>query len=151
MIPNPRPELDLAGLLGEPEEAVRARLGEPAVVRSVGVERWLVYERDDTSLRLRLAPMHDSAPIVRAWTATFGPGHASFEAACAAVGVTPPPGDALDDDPGSRESGGGLIRRPLHDRTAPRTHSLTARTRGGRVRSITVFDEPPDWRSSEIS
>lgn len=147
MIPNPRPELELAGLLGEPEEVVRGRLGEPAVARSVGLERWLVYERAGTSLRLRLAPVQGSVPVARSWTAAFEPGHISLDAACRAVGVTPAPGDAPDDDSASERPGGGMLRRPLHDSSAARIHSLTAHTRGGRVRSLTAFDEPPDWRS----
>lgn len=147
MTPN-HPALDLAGLLGAPEEAVRDRLGEPTAARRVGRERWLVYERNELSLRLRLETLDPSRVLVRSWTATFGPGHASFEAACAAVGVTPAPADAPDAGPPARDSGPRLIRRPLPDAETSRVHSLTAHARAGRIRSLTAFDEPPDWRAS---
>jgi len=125
---------------------VRERLGEPAVVRGVGRERWLVYALDDLSLRLRLETGSEAA-VVRSWTVTFRPGQPSFEGACEAVGVRPSPGDDLDGTGRRRgASGPGMIRRRLPDASTARIHSLTARTRAGRIRSLTAFDEPPDWR-----
>lgn len=142
MTSNFRSALDLDGLLGAREEAVRDRLGEPAVDRRVGHERWLVYERADLTIRLRLESVAAVRALVRSWTVTFAPARDSLEDACDAVGVTPAAGDSLDALP----SAAGMIRRPLPDAATGGVHSLTARARAGRVRSLTAFDEPPDWR-----
>lgn len=150
MTPN-QPALDLADLLGASEEAVRDRLGEPTAATRLGPEHWLVYERGELSLRVRLETLDPSRVLVRSWTVTFGPGHASFEAACDAVGVTPAAADARDEHdagPPVDASGPRLIRRPLPDTAGPRVHSLTAHARAGRIRSLTAFDEAPDWRAA---
>lgn len=146
MTSNFRSALDLDGLLGVREEAVRDRLGEPAVDRRIGPERWLVYERADLTLQLRLEGGVVAAPsLVRSWTVTFATARDSLEDACDAVGVTPAAGDSLDAFPAAP----GMLRRPLPDAATGRVYSLTARARAGRIRSLTAFDEPPDWRSGE--
>ncbi len=147
MTRDSRPTLDLDGLLGASEEALFVRLGAPGVDRRAGGERWLVYERADLSVRVRLAAAEGGPHVVRSWTVTFDPGRASLEIACDAVGVTPAPGDASDTiGPHVAPGGASLIRRPLPDGASAATRSLTARLRAGRIHSLTAFDEPPDWR-----
>lgn len=148
MIPNPRPALDLDGLLGAPEHAVRERLGAPRAVRSVGGERWLLYEDADASVRVRLRPVAAGPSVVRSWTVTFGRERDSLRSACAAVGVAPEEPDALDEAmPAVPPGAHPLIRRRLADDSSARVHSLTARVGAGGILALTAFDEPPDWRA----
>ncbi len=123
-----------------------ARLGPPHVDRRVGGDRWLVYRAPSWSLRVRLrADAPETAGRARSWTLSFETGYPSLRQALDALGleVAEPGGGGLpgrDAEPPRRE---GLIRRVLAD--GETAHSLTATVRGGRIRGVTAFDEPPDW------
>ena len=134
------PILDLNGLLEETAEAASERLGIAGVDRVLGEDRWMVFEGRGWSLRLRARPKRIGGPArVRSWTVTFDPGFPSLEAACGALALPPPPPTA----------GRGPTRLRLPDACSGRTHSLTAVERGGLIRSVTAFDEPPDWRGAK--
>ncbi len=102
----------------------------------------MVYEGGDWSLRIRLRPgAGGGLERVRSWTGSFEPGFESLSSACRALGIrpaSPAPEDYLDEPT--------VQRRALPDPRSGAQHTLTARWRGGRLRSLTAFDEPPDWR-----
>lgn len=139
------PELCLGGLIGSSVERLRRRLGRETTIRDVGGDRWLVYERPDVHLRVRVAPPTDprhpagDAGRVASWTATFRrnpPG--STEEAARRLGIQ---GLAL----APPRPGAPLLRASLPDPATGSIHSLTARRRGGRLVQVTAFDEPPEW------
>lgn len=126
------------------ERELEARFGRPAARRQTGGDVWLVYERPELGLRVRLAPPDgspsDAGPVAASWIAGFSAGFPRLSDAARRVGLWP---DAAPDEAADRV-GYPLVRRALPaDRG--RTHSLTATVRGGRFTHISVFDEPPDW------
>ena len=127
------PGFDVRDLLGARAEAALERFGQPVADRRAGRDRWLVFEGPGGSLRLRARPRRPGASArIRSWTATFRHGFDTLADALRALGLeepAPPP---------------GVLRLPLRD-AAGRVHSLTASTRDGRVRSVSGFDEPPEW------
>lgn len=130
------PILDLNGLLEETAEAASERFGIADVDRVLGEDRWMVFVGRGWSLRLRARPKRNGGPArVRSWTVTFDPGLPSLEAACSALAL-PPPAPTI---------GRGPIRLRLPTVRSGRSHSLTAVERDGLIRSVTAFDEPPDW------
>lgn len=77
---------------------------------------------------------------------TFDDGLETFAAACEAVGL------AVVDAPEAVAVRGGaagdaMLRCALPDFGNDRVDSLTASRTLGRIRSMTAFDEPPDWMS----
>ncbi len=138
--------LGLAGLLGEEEKAVIARLGPPHVDRRAGKDRWLVYRAASWSLRVRIrADTPRTAGRARSWTLSFASGYPSLRKALDAFGlkVAEPDGGQLADRDAEPPLQEGLIRRVLSEGGV--THSLTALVRGGRIQGVTAFDEPPEW------
>lgn len=128
----------MRGLLGETAESALERFGTAEVDRALGEDRWMVFEGAGWSLRLRARPERFGAhAVVRSWTVSFDRGFESLADALAALGL---PEIGTGADPGS-------LRLPLTDARG-RVHSLTADERAGRVRSITAFDEPPEWLGS---
>lgn len=138
-----RERLPLAGLVGSSPEEVRRSLGEPAVDRAVGRERWLVYRTEGITLRVRCRPGSGQGDggRVASWTATFSRGRRSLREAAEALGLWP--ACAPDGDAGTAR--GGLLLRALPSPSGDAVRSLTATVRGGLVRQLTVFDEPPEW------
>lgn len=135
-------EIDLAGLLRAPAESLLRRLPvDPSTDRTRAGDRWLVFEADGLSLRVRCE--EDEAgggSRVASWTATFESPPSSLRAAAGRLGLWPEV--APDAAPGTGES---MIRRPLGADGDGPVHSLTAAVRDGRIVQVTAFDEPPDW------
>lgn len=132
--------VDLGGLLGAPVERLLERMpGVPAADRASRGDRWLVFELDGLSLRVRCEPS-EATTRVSSWTATFGHPPASLRAAAERVGLWP----ELEPD-ADVPAGGGMIRRPLPADGVGAVHSVTAAVRDGRIVQMTAFDEPPDW------
>lgn len=136
---------DLGGILGETVERVIARLGPPATDRSVGGERWLVFETPIGPLRARAtAGPGEREARLNSWTLSFDAPFADIDRAAGALG--------LDPEPPTREDlavEGALARRglPIGGTLA----SLTAAGAPGAFRSLTAFDEAPDWRTEAPS
>jgi len=107
----------------------------------------MVYEGDFGSLRVRVTPLGTGGePCVRSWTLAFRPpAPTTLEAACKALGIRP--ADEVAPPPRSST----LLRRPLPNLATGEIHSLTAVRREGAIRSVTAFDEPPDWEPGALS
>jgi hypothetical protein len=136
---------DLGGILGEKVDRAIARLGPPAADRSVGGGRWLVFETLPGTLRARAAaasPRGDAR--IESWTLSFGAPFADIDRTAAALGLDPEPPTPEDLD-----VDGPLARRGL--RTGDTLASLTAAGAPGAFRSLTAFDEAPDWRTDAPS
>ncbi|WP_419163183.1 hypothetical protein [Candidatus Palauibacter sp.] len=124
-------------LIGEPADTASERFGRAIADRRVGEDRWLRFEGSDWSVRLRARSERPGAPArIRSWTVAFLHGFDTVEGAMRAAGLPPPASRA--------GAGAGPLRLPLSD-GAGRLHSLTASLRDGRIRSISGFDERPDW------
>ncbi|WP_420446981.1 hypothetical protein [Candidatus Palauibacter sp.] len=133
---------DVRGLLGAPLEIAFERYGRAGADRVAGLDRWLRFEGPGWSLRLRARPGGDGGPArVRSWTAAFARGFDTMADAQRALGLPTPKRPAAT-------AASGDLRRPLRDE-AGRVHSLTAVLRAGRIRSVSGFDEPPDWEPDE--
>lgn len=132
------PRLD--GLLGEGSGAALARLGPPAADRVTGSERWLRYEGDGWSLRLRLTGSAEGERVA-SWTLGLDPGVATLGSAARSAGLWP----AAAPDVPAGEVEEPMVRRVLPDPAGGPDRSLTASVRGGRFVALTAFDEPPDW------
>lgn len=138
--------LRLDALIGRSVELLRARLGMETTSREAGGGRWLVYERPDVHLRVRVAPVerapgNGTAPGVQriaSWTATFRRPPGSTEELASRLGI--PVAGLAPAAPGAP-----LLRAPLPDPETGALHSLTVLRRGGRLVQVTAFDEPPDW------
>ena len=133
---------DLGQMLGMGGEDVRSRLGAPDAERTVDGETWLIYRGDGWRLRLRLSSSADAAPTVRSWTCEWSPGAPDLASAARSVGVAL---EGTADSP--PESNGGLLRAGVRGERC--SASLTATVRSGRVRTVTVFDEAPDWLAGD--
>lgn len=138
-------QVELAGVLRTPVERLREAVGvDPGTDRRSRGERWLVFETDEVSLRVRCeASDHGEGPgseRVASWTATFREPPATLRAAAEAVGMWP----ELAPDRDAAEAG-AMIRRPLPAGDGETVHSVTAAVRDGGILQITAFDEPPDW------
>lgn len=126
---------DVSELLGAEIDEVFTRFGPALVDRTAGADRWLRFEHPNWTLRLRARS--DSVGghvLVRSWTASFGEGFNTVLDALCALGLPPPRSPTRADD----------LRQPLRDRSG-RVNSLTTSVQGGRIRSVSGFDEPPDW------
>jgi hypothetical protein len=134
-----QPHLD--GLLGTPADDVVRRLGGPAVDRAARGERWLRFDGEGWSLRVRIG--EDAR--VASWTLTLPQGTATLRAAAEPVGLWP--ACAPDGSPGDAP----LLRRRLPSPAGRPDHTLTATVREGRVIALTAFDEPPDWELPDRS
>jgi len=132
------PRLD--GLLGERSGEALARLGPPAADRVTASERWLRYEGEGWSLRLRLTGSAEGERVA-SWTLGLAPGVRTLEAATRPAGLWP----AAAPDVAAGEVEAPLVRRVLPDPAGGPDRSLTASVRGGRFVALTAFDEPPDW------
>ena len=131
--------LDLGGLIGETAAAATERLGRPAADRATGEDRWMLFEREGWTVRLRLSPVGGGARV-RSWTARHDRGFSTLEDACRALSLSPAPAREGDLPAEPR-----LLRRALPAPGGGTVHSLTAGVRAGLIRSLTAFDEPPDW------
>lgn len=133
-------ESGLDDLVGRSEREVRSRLGAPDVERSAGGNRWLVYEREALTLRIRCRrPEADRPCRVASWTATLAAGRATLREAAEPLGLWP----LCAPDADARSAEGPSLRRAIRGGDA--VHSLTARVRAGSIDQITVFDEAPEW------
>ena len=136
-------EIELRGMLREPASRLLAALpAEPATDRRCRGERWLVFEFDDLSLRVRCQEGEGGGEggRVASWTATFRQPPASLREAAELLGMWPelaPDADAAGSSP--------MIRRPLPAGDGETVHSVTAAVRDGGIVQMTAFDEPPDW------
>ncbi|MDX1394835.1 MAG: hypothetical protein R3195_10600 [Gemmatimonadota bacterium] len=129
---------DLGSVLGMGDHDVRLRLGDPVSDRLVAGVRWLVYAADGWRLRLRLSGAPRSDCRVRSLTLDLDDGGRSLEELLGRLGLE----TAGPIEPVPR-SEGRMLRCEVAARSGPA--SLTARVSGGSIRSVTVFDEPPDW------
>lgn len=136
--------LRLDALIGRSVERLRARLGTETTAREAGGGRWLVYERPDAQLRVRLVPVDPASGVapgrhrVASWTVTFHRPPGSTEELARRLGIPPVPLAPVEPD-------APLLRAPLPDPGTGALHSLTVLRRGGRYVQATAFDEPPDW------
>ena len=143
MTPTGGGEVELRGVLREPASRLLEALpAEPATDRWRRGERWLVFELDDLSLRVRCEESGGDGEggRVASWTATFRQPPASLREAAELVGMWPelaPDTDAAGSSP--------MIRRPLPAGDGETVHSVTAAVRDGGIVQMTAFDEPPDW------
>lgn len=140
----------LKDLVGRPERELLRRLGEPRARRSVGRDRWLLYERRGARLRIRCRSEGPEGTYrVASWTATLARGRRSLREATEPLGLWP----AAEPDEEASAADVPLLRRAVRaeslDRPGgtadPALRSLTARVRDGRIDQVTLFDEPPDW------
>jgi hypothetical protein len=129
--------LPLDGLIGAPPDEVARRLGRPSADRAAGGGRWLRFEGEGWSLRVRLGV--DGR--VASWTLSVPGGAVSLREVAEPVGLWP---DCAPDATAAT-AGRPLLRRRLHDPEGGPDRSLTASIRGGRIVALTAFDEPPDW------
>lgn len=139
------PTLPLRGMVGRTAESAKELLGEPSAERRIGADRWLVYRYPTLIVRLRCrrAPGCEEDRVA-SWTATFGTARTSLREAAGPLGLWP--ACAPDARAGARD---GLLRRALADPAAAMPRSLTASVRQGSIRTISVFDEPPEWTGPE--
>lgn len=145
MTPTGGGGVELRGMLREPASRLLEALpAEPATDRRRRGERWLVFELDDLSVRVRCEESQGGESgkggRVASWTATFRRPPASLRAAAELVGMWPelaPDADAAGSSP--------MIRRPLPAGDGETVHSVTAAVRDGGIVQMTAFDEPPDW------
>lgn len=106
-----------------------------------------MYALPGAKLRIRIGPVPGRGTRVRSWTVNFERGQPTLEDACSALGIRPDPPHPADARPAGGPNGReSLLRRGYTDPRSGRIDSLTARTRGGAVVSVTAFDEPPEWR-----
>lgn len=126
----------LAGLVGEPAAAARARLGPPAAERPADPGRWMVWEGDGWELRVRTRPGG-----VASWTLTWSRGRTSLREAVEPLGLWP----AAGPDAAADEMERPLARRGLEGPSGRVDRSLTATVRSGGFVRVAVFDEPPEW------
>ncbi|MFB6240479.1 MAG: hypothetical protein ABEJ46_02770, partial [Gemmatimonadota bacterium] len=136
-------QVELAGVLRAPVERLREAVGgEPAADRRSRGERWLVFETDGVSLRVRCESPDDGRgggpERVASWTATFRDPPGTLRAAAEALGMWP----ELAPDRDAAEAG-PMIRRPLPAGDGETVHSVTAAVRDGGILQMTAFDEPP--------
>lgn len=75
------------------------------------------------------------------WTASLGTPAATLRAAAEPLGLWP----ACAPDASADTVREPLVRRAVRDPVAGATRSLTASVRAGRVTTLTLFDEPPEW------
>ncbi|MCG8466941.1 MAG: hypothetical protein MJB57_01835 [Gemmatimonadetes bacterium] len=137
---------DLSGTLQERLPVLETRLGRPVADRTSGADRWILYEGDGWSLRLRARASREGEDArVRSWTVTFDEGFETLSQACTALGL--PAVVAEEVARGDHAS----LRAPLSSDARGAVCSLTALRRDGRVRSVTVFDEAPDWGPEDTS
>ena len=126
-------------MLGMAGEDVRSRLGSPRSDRSVGPDRWLVYRSDGWGLRLRLSPLAPrTAAVVRSWTFQLRDGGSDLRPILQRLGLRVV--RAVEAAPGAE---GRLLRCSVSSPNGEA--SVTAAVFDGRIASVTVFDEAPDW------
>jgi len=156
--------IDLSRAIGMDPGRLAPDLGEPRTDRTVGEERWLLFETGDLVLRLRCRrdDGDGGGGRIASWTATWRPPRPTLRRATEPLGVwpaasrespvaksgdsapSPPPGPTADPRAGSSDV--PLLRYALPDPDAGTVHSLTV-LRGPRGFSrVAAFDEPPEWR-----
>lgn len=133
--------LDLAGLVGLSESALVDRLGPPDARRSVGAERWLVFDGPGLKLRVRCGGGAGSDRTVRSWSATYDRPKATLREAAEPLGLWP----ACAPDRRAADLDAPLARRGLTGGGDGPERSLTAVVGAGGFRRVAVFDEPPEW------
>lgn len=111
----------------------------PATDRRSRGERWLVFELEGVSLRVRCEEAGDGERVA-SWTATFREPPATLRSAAERVGLWP----ELAPDEAAAGSA-PMLRRPLPGGDGETVHSVTAAVRDGGIIQLTAFDEPPDW------
>jgi len=130
---------DLGQMLGMGGDDVRARLGDPESEGTIGRDTWLVYSEGNTRIRLRLSPRTaDADPTLRSWTCELS--GLVHDLPSVAEGLRIRLGGPVDSPP---EAEGRLLRCEVVGELTKA--SLTATLREGRIASVTVFDEAPDW------
>lgn len=130
---------ELRGALRTPVERFLEGLPvDPATDRRSRSERWLVFELEDLSLRVRCEEAGGDERVA-SWTATFREPPATLREAAELVGMWP------ELAPDAEAAGAPMIRRPLPGGDGGTVHSVTAAVRDGGVIQMTAFDEPPDW------
>jgi len=129
----------LAEILGVSAAGVCGRLGVPRLQRLVSGEPWLLYEWKKLSVRIRCGA---GSKGVTSWTVRFVDGARTLCEATRPLGLWP----AAAPDAAAAATPEPMLRRAvlLPGATAPR--SLTASLAEGRIKAVTLFDEPPDWR-----
>ncbi|MGH7541356.1 MAG: hypothetical protein ACRELC_10180 [Gemmatimonadota bacterium] len=137
------PAWRLDGLIGRSPERLRARLGPETASHRIGCDRWLVYERPEGRLRIRVTDADagfGTSPggRIASWTATFHQPVDSAETALRCLGLD---ARAL----AAAEPGVPLLRAALPDPDAGTVHSLAALLRQGAIVRVAAFDEPPEW------
>lgn len=136
-------DVELRGILRQPAARLLEVLpGEPATDRRRRGERWLVFELDAVSLRVRCEEGGEGERVA-SWTATFREPPASLREAAGVVGMWPEL--APDADVAADGASAPMIRRPLPAGDGETVHSVTAAVRDGGIVQMTAFDEPPDW------
>lgn len=162
--------MELAGLIGADGDELERRLGAPDARREVGDDSWLIFRREDVTLRVRCeaggsggrAPEDPSSaasgdaedagarsgpPGVRvaSWTVTFQEPRPTLREAVEPLGLWPACAPDVEADDVETE-GGRLVRRALPDPSGPGAHSLTAGVAGRGFDRVAAFDEAPEWR-----
>ncbi|UCG75081.1 MAG: hypothetical protein JSV95_10070 [Gemmatimonadota bacterium] len=130
----------LGRAIGRPVELLVASLGEPAARRRVGESLWLVFDAPDGILRVR-GRVGSRGATVASWSLTFRNGPVTLRAATEPLGLWPACGpeaaEGGDDEP--------LLLRAVPGGGDGGLCSFTASIRGGRIRTVALFDEPPEW------
>lgn len=136
--------MELAGLIGADGGELERRLGAPDARRQVGDDSWLIFRREEATLRVRCVADDPSGLRVASWTVTWEQPRPTLREAVEPLGLWPacaPDVDAADVE----TEGGRMVRRALSDPTAPGAHSLTAGVAGGGFDRVAAFDEAPEW------
>lgn len=153
------PPPSLAGLVGDRAAGLRERLGEPDADRPARPGRWLVWEGEGWSLRVRTGGgaaagdpgegTRDGAvdgseardDLVTSWSLAWTEGRPTLRAAVEPLGLWP----AAAPDAAAGELDAPLARRGLEEPGGGEERSLTVTVRGGAFVRVAVFDEAPEW------
>ena len=128
----------LGRAIGRPVESLMPALGEPVVRRRVGGDLWLVFVAPGRRLRVRCNVSGGTAEVA-AWTVSYDEGLPTLREAAEPLGLWP----AVAPDVAAERFEGRAILRAVTGPDA--VHSLIAGIEHGRIRKITLFNEPPEW------